>query len=151
MTDLPLKLTLKSGAGYDAPWLTIDASDPTDLAAKIAGLKAGDLLQDAIELADLFKAAGAIGSNVPTPTVNNGPTAQQAAAPGWAQPAAAAPAAAPAQPGVQFHPEGIKCPSCQSAVVFKQITSKKTGKQFQLWTCPNQRSSGDGHYSEFAN
>lgn len=27
--------------------------------------------------------------------------------------------------------------------------TSKAGKDFKMWTCPNQRSKGDGHYSEF--
>lgn len=52
--------------------------------------------------------------------------------------------------GVVYHPEGIVCSACGAPVV-KKVINAKTGKTYQLWSCPNQRSKGDGHYSEFAN
>lgn len=58
--------------------------------------------------------------------------------------------AAPQQNGPVYHPEGISCGSCGAPVV-KKVINAKTGKTYQLWSCPNQRSKGDGHYSEFAN
>lgn len=42
----------------------------------------------------------------------------------------------------------MTCDKCGEVVVYKQITSK-AGKRFELWTCPNQKSRGDGHHSEF--
>lgn len=151
MSELPIKLTLKAGAGYDAPWITVDAADPSDLGFKVAALNDGELLQNVIDLANVLKAANAIGSSAPV-AAPAAPTAVPASAPGWAQPAqAAAPVAPPQQPAVRFHPEGILCSSCNAGVIFKQIQSKASGKTFQLWTCPNQKSKGDGHYSEFAN
>lgn len=49
----------------------------------------------------------------------------------------------------QTHPEGLKCDSCGSVVVYKKIA--KGNRTFELWTCPNQRSRNDGHHSEFIN
>lgn len=43
------------------------------------------------------------------------------------------------------HPEGKTCPMCQAPIVGKQPKVKK------MWTCPNQRSQGDGHYVEWIN
>lgn len=157
MSELPIKITLKSGAGYDAPWVTVDAADPADASFKLDAILEGDLAEKVISVANLLKAA-----NNAAPLVQGGEAAAQAAPPqqnnGWSNsPAAAAPAwagapqqAAPAAaPGVVLHPLAIKCPSCGSAVQEKVINSKKTGKTFKLWVCPSQRSQGDGHYSEF--
>lgn len=43
------------------------------------------------------------------------------------------------------HPEGKTCPLCGAGVVGKQPKVKK------MWTCPNQKQSGDGHYVEWIN
>lgn len=43
------------------------------------------------------------------------------------------------------HPEGKTCPLCGAGIVGKQPKIKK------MWTCPNQKASGDGHYVEWIN
>lgn len=43
------------------------------------------------------------------------------------------------------HPEGKTCPACGAGIVGKQPREKR------MWTCPNQRSKGDGHYVEWLN
>jgi hypothetical protein len=43
------------------------------------------------------------------------------------------------------HPEGKTCPLCGAGIVGKQPKVKK------MWTCPNQRQSGDGHFVEWIN
>lgn len=43
------------------------------------------------------------------------------------------------------HPEGKTCPMCGAGIVGKQPKVKK------MWTCPNQRQQGDGHYVEWIN
>lgn len=152
MSELPIKATLKAGGGYDAPWLTVDAADQNDLAFKLRGLIEHDsALTLVVEAANALKAVNNAGP-IAAPVAQAAPAPAPAAPPAWAPTPQAAPAAPPAAPaGVVYHPEGIVCPMDQQPVVFKSITSKKTGKAFQLWTCPNQRSQGDGHYSEFAN
>lgn len=43
------------------------------------------------------------------------------------------------------HPEGLTCPLCQAPIVGKQPKVKK------MWTCPNQKQQGDGHYVQWIN
>jgi hypothetical protein len=43
------------------------------------------------------------------------------------------------------HPEGKTCPMCGAGIVGKKPREKR------MWTCPNQRSKGDGHYVEWLN
>lgn len=162
MSELPIKLTLKSGAGYDAPWLTVDAADPADLAFKVAALKEGSLLQDAIDLAELFKAAGAIGpTRVPAQAAPAAPVQQQAA-PGWATAPAqqAAPAAAPQQfapqagaatgpRGERLHPEGRTCEICPNPLMEKKTTTGKLKWQCEAWRWNN--GNPNGHTAEFQN
>ena len=155
MSELPLKATLKAGGGYDAPWLTVDAADPNDLAFTLRGLiEHESALQLVVEAANALKAvnnAAPISAPVAQAAPAPAAPAQQGPPPAWAQ-TPQAPTAAPApQAGVVYHPEGIVCPMDQQPVIFKSITAKASGKTFQLWTCPNQKSKGDGHYSEFAN
>lgn len=154
---LPVRATFKSGAGYDAPWLTVDAADPNDLSFKLDALLGGEALGKVISVAELFKAANNAGPLVqgvdPTPLQpaapqqpagwgNSAPQAQ----PQWSQPQQAAPAA----PQVRLHPEGKTC-ACGQVLIFKEITSKKNNKTYQMWTCPSQQRKGDGHDSEFVN
>ena len=144
-----LKATLKAGADYAAPWLTVDAVNVEDLSAQLDAILSSDVTEKLIATANLLKAA-----NNAAPLVANGQEAapvQQAAPPAqkqWGQAPAAAPTAGGTQDGA-VHPTDT-CQSCGQSPRFKNITAK-SGKQFQLWSCPNQRSRGDGHYSEFAN
>lgn len=153
MSDLPIKITLKSGAGYDAPWVTVDAADPDDASFKLDAILSGDLAEKVIATANLLKAA-----NVAAPLVQHGeasaPPAQQNAG-GWTNsPAATAPAWSGAQqqaaPAAQGHPENKGCESCGQVLQFKQGTSK-AGKPYKLWACPQQRQRGDGHTTDFVN
>lgn len=148
MSEPILKATLKAGADYSAPWLTVDATNVEDLSAQLDAILSSDVTERLIATANLLKAA-----NNAAPLVANG---QEAAAPQAAPPAqkswGQAPAAAPTNGGPvdgAVHPTDV-CQSCGQSPRYKNITAK-SGKQFQLWSCPNQRSRGDGHYSEFAN
>lgn len=146
MSDLPIKATLKSGTGYDAPWLTIDAADPNDLDFKLSALLEGSAVQKVIEVANLFKAANNAGpllSGVAEP-VAQAPAPQQPAAwgssnpaaqPQWSQPAQqAAPQQRGPRPGAQLHPEGKTCDSCPNVLEYKKTQSGKA-----KWQCPDWR------------
>lgn len=159
MSELPIKATLKAGQGYDAPWLTVDASDPVDLKTKLDGLGSSAAFESLVNAANLLK-----GANNAAPLLQGGEQAQPAPQQAPAQPVQQSPwggqqpaqqAASQPQGGFsggpqngQPHPEGISCPACGSAVLYKEFTSK-AGKDFKLWACPQQRSKGDGHYSKF--
>lgn len=68
----------------------------------------------------------------------------QSAPPTWA--ASPQPSQPPAASGaVRLHPEGKTCAACGSSVVYKEAK----GGQYKFWTCPNQKSKGDGHHSEW--
>lgn len=148
MSEPILKATLKAGADYAAPWLTVDGTDAQSLSVALDEVLNSDVVEKLIATANLLKAA-----NNAAPLVDNAP---QAAAPAAAPPQQKSWGQAPAQQapagGTQdgaVHPTDV-CQSCGQSPRFKNITAK-SGKQFQLWSCPNQRSRGDGHYSEFAN
>src|SRR5205085_1359676 len=142
MSDLPIKATFKSGAGYDAPWLTIDAADPNDLSFKLDAVLAGDSLTKVIEVAELFKAANTLAPVV-APQDTPAPAQQQPAGwnsspqqsqPQWSQPQQAAPQqqGGPGnRPGAQLHPEGRTCEICPNLLEFKKT---QTGKP--KWQCP---------------
>ena len=151
MSDLPIKATFKSGAGYDAPWITVDAADPDDLSVKLDAILDGESLSKVIEVANLFKAA-----NIASPLAVGGPDAAPAAAPaapaqqqGWGN-RPPQQAAAPAG-GNRLHPEGKTC-GCGNVLNFKQVSRKSDGKQFSFWECPARTGRNDtAHVSEFAN
>ena len=152
-----LTITMKAGTGFDAPWIVVRGDNPEEIVFKLNSLDA--VIAATIDTANKLKAA-----NVVAPIVAQGSVAQATVVPeapaapnGWGSSPAAVPAQQPVQntpppqSNVRYHPEGKLCASCNAGVIFKEITSKKSGKTFQLWTCPNQRSTGDGHFSEFAN
>lgn len=155
MSELPIKGTFKAGAGYEAPWITVDASDPDDLAVKLRSLIGhDDAVQAVIEFSNVLRGGytaapvlpgnqGQAAAPAPAPA-----PAQQPAPSGWGSPAGAQ--HTQAAPLVVLHPEGVTCGSCNAPVQYKSIFSKAKNKTFNLWSCPNQRSKGDGHYSEFA-
>lgn len=162
MSDSPIKATLKAGPGYDVPWLTIDADNPSDLEQKLRGIIDSKVLETVAEAASMFQA-----------TQNAAPLTQpqQGEQPAWSQ--APAQQAAPQQPqgwgaaqqqapqqqqqygggGSKFagppHPEGKQCEMCGKVLEFKKTS---TGKG--TWRCPDWRwgnGTPNGHTSEWAN
>lgn len=161
MSDLPLKATFKSGAGYDAPWLTVDAADPDDLSFKLDAILGGDSLQKVVEVASLFQAARNVepgpqqqalpqGSSFGGGDRANAPTAggwgnrpQQQSAPPQQQGGGAS------HPNAVLHPEGNACEQCGKVLEFKKTQSGKA-----KWQCPDWRwnnGNPNGHGMEWAN
>lgn len=141
-----LSVTLKGGTGYDSPWIVVYGDDPAEVSEKLKNL--GDLVEQTVITANLLK-----GANNAAPLAPGGAEAAPPAAPApqktWGQSAPAAPQANNGPVDGAVHPTDV-CQACGQQPRFKNITAK-SGKQFQLWSCPNQRQRGDGHYSEFAN
>lgn len=77
--DRPFKATLKAGGGYEAPWLTIEATDADDMDAKLDSVTEG-LLQKVVDVADLFRAShiALIGLSSPAPEAAPAQSAQGA-------------------------------------------------------------------------
>lgn len=139
--EAPFVVTLKGGTGFEKPWIVIRGNSAAEAVARLAEAKLEGLLEKTAEYAADFQAttgAAAPAGDHRSPSGGSSTQGQQAAAP------------SAAAPSLQFHPEGLKCSSCQGSVVFKEITAK-TGKKFKMWVCENQRSRGDGHHSEFIN
>lgn len=151
MSELPIKLTTKAGGGYEAPWLTVDAATPDDLAFKAKALmEHPEALQAAVELANTLKA---INSAAPilAPVADAPPTSQPAAPQqqGWGQtPAAAQQGAAQSQPrttnryGGQLHPEGKTCDICPNVLEKKQTSSGKNVWRCDAWRWGNGNPNG---------
>lgn len=136
--------TLKAGGGYDAPWLVVRADSEDELVEALNIERGGQAL---IEAANFLKAANnaaPVLAGAPEQPASGTPAAP-AQSGGWGQKRST-----PAPQGdVRFHPEGKQC-SCGQTIVFKQTPPRKSdGKVFTLWTCPQQRTKGDGHHSEF--
>lgn len=148
MSDKDLKVTLKAGTGYDAPWVSVDAENPDELDMKLRAITEGQTLSLVVDAASALKAVYN-ATPLTQPAQQQAPQ-QQPKSNGWGNSAPAA-QSAPANNGggVRYHPEGLQCNQCGSAVQYKTINAK-SGKTFNLWTCPNQRSKDDGHYSTFA-
>jgi len=161
VSDLPIKTTLKAGTGYDAPWLTVDANDPSDLEFKLRALIESPALGLVIEAANALKAANTAapllgGNSIVTggghdasllpgaqaygspPSHQVAPASATASAPngGWGQQQAA-----PQQPQQQgftrpatTHPEGKACEACGKPLEYKKTSSGKG-----TWRCPEWR------------
>lgn len=153
----PLSITLKAGQGYDSPWIVVYGHAPDEVQGKLEAIANGGLIEATINAANALKAANNAASLAPQ--------GQEAQPPQQAAPQQQSPWGAPAaqqqapqqQPQQNYgggpqngtpHPTGQQCQACGSVVQYKAFTSK-AGKDFKMWTCPNQRSKGDGHYSEF--
>ena len=149
MTDLPIKSTFKSGAGYDAPWLTVDAANPDDLVTKLDSLLQGEALAKVVEVADMFKGLNAAQPLTTPQAAAPAPAAPAPATGGWGKPA---PQAAPPAPvGVRTHPEGKSC-GCGNVLQFKEVQRRSDGRTFKFWECPARSGKNDTqHVSEFAN
>lgn len=62
-----LKATLKAGPGYEAPWITVEADNPTELAAKLDSLAdaaAPSLVNASNALQAVYQAARALKAEV---------------------------------------------------------------------------------------
>ena len=156
MSDLPIKATLKAGAGYDAPWLTVDAHDPSDLELKLNAIANGGAPQALIEAANALKAANnaapLLGGNIVTggpndaslrlvPPVQQQPDPQQAGGWGQQQTQGTPPPQQFQQPQQQgftrpatTHPEGKACDACNAPLEYKKTSSGKG-----TWRCPSWR------------
>lgn len=156
MSDLPIKLTMKSGSGYDAPWITVDAADPSDLEFKLDALldNEGAAFAKAVQAATLLAGAWTVASGTAAPSAPAAAAAPQAApaqqAGGWSNsPQQAAPAWSGASRGGPVngspHPENKACTQCGQVIAYKSV---KDGK-FKMWACPSQRAKGDGHTVEW--
>lgn len=133
-------ITLKGDGA--APWIVAHGEEVHDAEKLIEDSLKGSLYQTTAEAATLFSAAVKIAN-------------------GFDPNAPAEPQKPPYQPRTQVqqnrgygqqssftgtpHPEGKTCPLCNAPIVGKQPKVKK------MWTCPNQKQSGDGHYVEWIN
>lgn len=159
----PIVVTLKGGAGYDAPWLVIRGNNPQQVSEMLSNL--GNLPEVIAQQASLFSgtiAAGPITQPQAQAPVEQAPPPQQGAwgtiTPGgfqpaqqgqqWSQPPQQQGPPAPPQ-GVTLHPEGKQCGACGKTLQYKEVFSRAKNKTFKFWTCPDQRNRDDGHTSEF--
>jgi hypothetical protein len=148
---VPIKITLKGGAGYEAPWIVFSAESAEDAVALLAESEVADLPKLVAEYSASFRekagsapaqsAGGARTSGSPSRSGRTSTTGRQSATRG------AAPQSQ--QDDVEYHPEGVTCGACGEVVIYKKIN--KGQRSFELWTCPNQRQRNDGHHSEFIN
>lgn len=111
MSELPIKATLKAGPGYEAPWLTVDASTPDELVARLQGLSENHL-QVVADVAALFRGAHTVAAGGATVA-----PAQPAPA---AQPATVTQSAPPVQNGGELR-------TCQHGVRTKRTGTGRTG------------------------
>lgn len=125
-----------------APWIVIHTESAEENEKAITEVMSG-LLQTASEASTLLTGAVRVANGLGQNATQDQQTQQQKP---------------PYQPRQQVqqnqgqsgfagtpHPEGKICPLCNAPIVGKQPKVKK------MWTCPNQKASGDGHYVEWIN
>lgn len=149
--EAPYTVTLKGGAGFEAPWLVLRASSAVDAVALLAEAVDAELPEKIAEFAGDFRAknAGAAAPSAKGAQSGGSPSSQRGSRPRSSAPRGAAAPAQQQSSDVEYHPEGVTCSVDNEVVVYKEINSR--GKKYELWVCPNQRSKGDGHFSEFIN
>lgn len=140
----PYTITLKGGKGYDAPWLVLRAQSAEDAQALLVEAKTAELLESIAEYATDFqeKVAGAEPQDSPPPSRRSSSSGSSSRTTTTRR------SAPPKNDDVEYHPEGLECGKCGKPVFLKAGTSR-AGKKFEVWTCPNQESKGDGHFSEY--
>lgn len=149
--EAPFVVTLKGGAGYEKPWIVIRGNTAEETVARLGEAQINGLLEKAAEYSAEFQ--NKTGAAAPAaPATQSGPPSRTNGQAPASQPSGAA---APSNgfDGSQ-HPEGVVCSAagCGQPVVGKSIKSKKPPyKTYEMWVCPNQRTRGDGHFSEFVN
>lgn len=154
MSDLPIKATLKSGGGYDAPWLTVDASTPDELQQRLRAVIDSQVLETVAEAAGVFRATQLIDAPAPqqqAPAQQAAPQQQQSG--GWGQAPQTQqqqrPQGGGGRPnGGPPHPEGKACESCSKVLEFKTTSGGKG-----TWRCPDWRwnnGNPNGHTQEWA-
>ena len=146
-----LRVTLKAGSDYSAPWVTVDADDPDELTMKLNALLEGDALKLVVDTAQHLRAIhNALPVTHPDQGGSGAPAPQQPKRGGWGNSGGGQQQSTQQNGGTRYHPEGITCGSCGAPVQYKSVFSQAKNKSFNLWCCPNQHSRNDGHYSEFA-
>lgn len=147
--EAPFSATFRTGAGYDAALLTVRGNDPAQFVARLTELQLED--QDVLKLVADFnrtlqeKAGGGADQQ---PAGNNSRGTGSPSRSGGSS--ARGGASRPASTDVEYHPEGLTCSAlnCGQAIFLKHGTSR-AGNKFQVWTCPNQKTKNDGHYSQY--
>ncbi|RJQ79940.1 hypothetical protein D5S17_09205 [Pseudonocardiaceae bacterium YIM PH 21723] len=115
LTGRLVRVTLKGGTGYDAPWITIDGVSVQDALDQISG---GDaevtkrLLDQVAKIGKYFASTGNGASSSPAAASSGGTPAYQQA------------------------PGGEKRYCAHGEMVFRSGVSAKTGKPYSLFGCP---------------
>lgn len=130
-----------------APWIVAHGDEVSEAERLIEDSLKGSFFQTVAEGSALFAGAVRIANGMAAPAEQP----QQGSKPPY-QPRQAlgqnqAQQAAQGQQGFAGtpHPEGKTCPQCGAGLVGKQPKVKR------MWTCPNQKQQGDGHYVEWIN
>lgn len=141
MTDsAPLKATLKAGPGYEAPWITVEASTPAELTDRLNGLASGGTFNALTEASKTLLAQYSLGATIEEIKPDEPVWATRATDPAYAQPQAPQP---PQEPAPQ-QGAGPSCP--HGAMVWKQGTGKASGKPYKGWFCPQNQRGCEPHF-----
>lgn len=116
-----VSVTLKAGAGYDAPWIVFRASSAGEVASMMREAFSNDQLHEVVlKAAQLFR--------MPQPTPQAAPPQPQQSHGGW-------------QSSPQAAPPGMDAPTCPHGTrIYKSGTSARGN--WSGWFCPAGRESG---------
>lgn len=132
-----------------APWIVAHGDEVKDAEKILEDALAGSFFQTVAEASTLLAGAVKIANGLPPQGAQQPPqqdyqqrqqVQQNPQQNQWNNP----PAGNSGFAGTP-HPQGKTCPMCGAGIVGKQPREKR------MWTCPNQRTKGDGHYVEWIN
>lgn len=134
-------VTLKSGPGYEAPWLVVRGDTAEQVKDLLKGVweanLGGAVIATASALHSEYQTEKQGGNAVPAVVAATGGTVV-AETPTYSAPT---PTPAPSAPPVQAAAPDA-APTCQhGAMSFKSGTSAKTGRAWQAWFCPTPKGT----------
>jgi hypothetical protein len=121
--DHKVRVTLKGGKGYDAPWITVDGTSIPDVLGQL--VDHGDALKDLLDRASKVGAYFArLGNGAQT-------------APAGPEPTARSNQSSDAKPERQQAPGGQSKYCSHGEMVFKSGVAKSSGKPYKGFFCPS--------------
>lgn len=154
IAELPNEVVGTLKGDGSAAWAVVHADTVEEAERLIDDALKGSFFQTLAEASTLLAGATKVANGMPPQSAAGATAANGFAGPQDRQQVQQNPAQnqwnnPPAQGSATFagsaHPQGKTCPMCGAGIVGKQPREKR------MWTCPNQRSKGDGHYVEWIN
>lgn len=112
-TEGKIVVTLKGGAGFDAPWIVVHATDAADALEQLNDKVLGELIARTKTVSAHFSGGSGNAGRPASPQSNSRPPQQQA----------------PASAG--------NAPGCDHGTRVYKSGVSKAGKPYKMWACPS--------------